>query len=55
MRNDPTFDPYFYDTRAGNDGQKTEKKAFLFDGWSYQPLLAASTDKDERVHLPREN
>lgn len=41
MRIQPHFDPIFdqADQRA-DDPARAERKAFTFDGWSYQPIAA---------------
>lgn len=42
MRIDTQFDPIFdREDRRADDPARAERKAFVFDGWSYQPIAAA--------------
>lgn len=42
MRIDTQFNPVFHCEDLRTDGPaRAERKAFVFDGWSYQPIAAA--------------
>lgn len=50
MRIDTQFDPVFHhEDRRTDDPARAERKAFVFDGWSYQPI--ASPREPEAVVL----
>ena len=45
MNNDPVFDPIFNTAPQPQQGSVApERSRFLFDGWSYQPLVTEITE-----------
>lgn len=45
MSNDPLFDPIFNTAPQPQQGAVVPERArFLFDGWSYKPLVTETTD-----------
>jgi len=51
MSNDPVFDPIFNTAPQPQQGAVVPERArFLFDGWSYEPLV---TDQEVTPTAPR--
>lgn len=45
MSNDPVFDPIFNTAPQPQQGAVVPERArFLFDGWSYEPLVTEPTE-----------